>query len=171
MTPQALGWELREGRGPFLTARRRIAALSLASMASLGLISLYQIGLLPHVPEPPLPGFDADKVNGSAEAYAKLDTPDAILGLGSYAATMALAMMGSRERAAERPWLPLALAAKLGLDAALSLQLFWNQATKQKAFCFWCILIALATFGSVPLAVPETKAALRRLGLLPGAGG
>lgn len=163
MNPATLGRQLRQGSSPFLTARRRIAALSLASIGSLGLISLYQIGLLPHVPEPPLPGFDADKVNGSAEAYAKLDTPDAILGIGSYAATMALAMMGGPDRARRRPWIPLALAAKIGLDAGLSIQLFITQATKQKAFCFWCILIALATLSTAPLALPEARAALRQI--------
>jgi uncharacterized membrane protein len=163
MNPQELGRQLRTGTAPFLKQRRTIAGLSLASMGSLALISLYQIGLIPHLPEPPLPHFNADKVNGSAEAYAKLDTPDAILGLGSYAATMALAMMGSAERYRDRPWLPLALAAKLALDAGLAAQLFTNQLTRQKAFCFWCLLISAATFGRLPFAIPETKAALAHM--------
>ncbi len=94
MTSDLLGKELREGSGEFLSRRRVIVALSLANVASMGLIALYQVGVIAHVPEPPLPGFDADRVNGSADAYAILETPDAILGLGSYAATMALAAMG-----------------------------------------------------------------------------
>ena len=88
MNPEQLGRQLRHSASGYLRQRRGIAALSLSSIASLGLISLYQIGLIPHLPEPPLPYFNADKVNGSAEAYAKLATPDGILGLGSYAATM-----------------------------------------------------------------------------------
>lgn len=163
MNPEQLGRQLRHSAGGYLRQRRGVAALALSSMASLGLISLYQIGLIPHVPEPPLPHFDADKVNGSAEAYAKLATPDAILGLGSYAATMTLAMMGSEDRTTQQPWLPLAFAAKVGLDAGLALQLFYTQLAKEKALCFWCLLISAATLGSVPLVVPEAKAALRAL--------
>ena len=160
MTPERLGRQFRHSSGGFLRQRRGIAVLSLASIASLGLISLYQIGLLPHVPEPPLPHFDADKVNGSAEAYAKLDTPDGILGITSYAVTLALAMMGSEDRARKQPWIPLALAGKIALDAGLAAQLFADQLTKQKAFCFWCLLTTAATAGSTILAYPETKAAI-----------
>jgi uncharacterized membrane protein len=163
MNAERLGRQLRHSAGGYLRQRRGVAALSLGSIASLGLISLYQIGLIPHVPEPPLPHFDADKVNGSAEAYAKLATPDAILGLASYAATMTLAMMGSEDRAQEQPWLPLAFATKVGFDAALALQLFAAELTKHKALCFWCLLVTAATLGSVPLVVPEAKAALRAL--------
>lgn len=163
MGADELGRQLRLGTGPFLKERRVIAGLSLASIGSLALISLYQVGIIPHLPEPPLPFFNADKVNGSAEAYAKLDTPDAILGLGSYAATMALAMMGGQGRARERPWIPLALAGKAALDTGFTVQLFINQLTKQKAFCFWCLLIAAATLGTVPMVIPEAKAALQHL--------
>lgn len=165
MNPEQLGRQLRHSASGYLRQRRGIAALSLSSIASLGLISLYQIGLVPHLPEPPLPYFNADKVNGSAEAYAKLAIPDGILGLGSYAATMALAMAGSAERTAEQPWLALAFAAKVGLDAGLALQLFSSQLTKQKALCFWCLLVTAATLGSLALVVPEAKAAWRAVRL------
>ena len=48
---------------------------------------VYQIGLIAHLPDPPLPGFDADKVHGSAKAYALFAVPDAAIGLTSYAVT------------------------------------------------------------------------------------
>ncbi len=38
------------------------------------------MGIIEHLPEPPLPYFDADKVDAAAEAYAKLSTPDAVIG-------------------------------------------------------------------------------------------
>ncbi|MGI8915077.1 MAG: vitamin K epoxide reductase family protein [Chloroflexota bacterium] len=163
MNAEALGKQLRQGTGPFLKERRTIAGLSLASIGSLALISLYQVGIIPHLPEPPLPYFDADKVNGSAQAYAKLHTPDAILGIGSYAATMTLAMMGAQERFRERPWLPLALAGKVALDTVLTAQLLINELTKQKALCFWCLLVSAATLGTVPMVIPEAKAAVAQL--------
>jgi hypothetical protein len=63
-----LGRDLRESSSEFMKKRRGVLGLSLASIASMGVIALYQTGILKHVPEPPLPGLDADKVNGSAQA-------------------------------------------------------------------------------------------------------
>jgi len=163
MTPRELSKELRHGSGGFLTRRRAVVALSLANVASMGLIALYQVGIIAHVPEPPLPRFDADKVNGSADAYAILETPDAILGLGSYAVTMALAAMGPPGRAKTQPWIPLALAAKIVFDAGQAGRLSLNQLTKQQAFCLWCLLTTGATLATVPLVVPEARAALHAL--------
>ncbi len=163
MTPRELSKELRQGSGAFLTQRRAVVGLALANVASMGLIALYQMGIIAHVPEPPLPRFDADRVNGSPDAYAILETPDAILGLGSYAVTMALAAMGPPDRARTRPWVPLALAAKILFDAAQAGRLSLNQLIKQQAFCLWCLLTTGATLATVPLVVPEARAALRTL--------
>ncbi len=117
MKPEELSRQLREGDGSFLARRRGVVGLSLISVGSMALISLYQMGIIEHLPEPPLPHFDADKVDAAAEAYAKLSTPDAVIGLGNYAATLGLAAMGGQDRATERPWIPLALAAKVAFDA------------------------------------------------------
>src|SRR5439155_15911003 len=141
--------------------RRGIVSLSMLASASMGIIALYQTGLIKHLPEPPLPRLDADKVDASAEAYEKLATPDAILGLGSYSATMALAAMGGKDRLEEMPWVPLALAAKVAFDVANAAKLSVDQWTKHKAFCFWCLLAATATFAMVPLVIPEAIAAAR----------
>jgi hypothetical protein len=117
---EALSDDLRRGAGPALDARRRIAGLALGPMGSMGMVAAYQFGLLRHLPELPLPRLDSDRVDASGEAYQLLRTPDAALGLVSYAATLALALagMGGRDRARDQPWLPLALAAKTVLDAA-----------------------------------------------------
>jgi len=124
----------------------------------MALISLYQMGIIEHLPEPPLPHFDADKVDAAAEAYAKLSTPDAVIGLGNYAATLGLAAMGGQDRATERPWIPLALAAKVAFDAVQAGKLSVDQWTEHRAFCFWCLLAAGSTFAAVPLVVPEANA-------------
>jgi short chain dehydrogenase len=57
----------------------------------------------------------------------------------------------------------LALAAKIGFDAIQASILTVDQVTKQKTLCIWCLLAAGATFASVPLVIPESYAALRRL--------
>jgi len=158
-----LSRELRQGSGPFMAQRRGAVAASLVSIGSLGVIALYQMGVIPHVPEPPLLGFDADKVNGSAQAYAMLSIPDGILGIGSYAATMALAAMGGPDRAEQRPWIPLALAAKAAFDAAQAAKLSVDQMTNYRAYCSWCILTTAATATTAALVIPEALAALRQL--------
>lgn len=84
--------ELRFGLGNALVRRRIAAGLTVSSM---GVIILYQLGVLKHLPGPPIPGLDAEKVDSSAAAYGQLATPDAVLGLGSYAVTLWLAAMGS----------------------------------------------------------------------------
>ena len=133
------------------------------SVGSMALITLYQMGIIKHLPEPPLPGLDADKVDASAEAYSRFATPDGVLGLGNYAVTMGLAAMGSQNRATEQPWIPLMLAAKVAFDTSQAVRLFFDQKTKYHAFCSWCLLAAGSTLAIVPLAVPETYAALRHL--------
>jgi uncharacterized membrane protein len=161
--PAALSWQLREASTPFLRERRGVIALSLVASAALSLISLYQMGLLKRLPEPRLPRFDAEKVNRSEEAYRWMETPDAFLGLGSYVATMTLAAMGGPKRAEQHPWLPLALAAKVGLDAALAGLQVTTQARKLHTYCTWCLLTSAASFASLPLVIPEALAALKRL--------
>lgn len=163
MTPEELGQRLRRGSGTFLAGRRAVVGASLAAMGSLGVIALYQMGLIAHLPDPPLPGFDADKVHGSAEAYARLVTPDALLGLGSYAATALLAAMGGPDRATTRPWIPLALAAKVAFDVTQAGRLTLNEVTKQRALSAWSLLTTGATGATALLVVPEARAALRRL--------
>ena len=107
--------------------------------------------------------LDAEKVNGSEQAYAKFAVPDAILGLGSYAATMGLAAMEGKRRHETHPWIPVALAAKVMFDAANAGKLTLDQWTKHRAFCLWCLIAAGATFAMVPRVLPELRAAIRTL--------
>jgi aldose 1-epimerase len=48
---------LRRQDTPHLRARRRVALLQFVSNTALGVVGLYQLGLLRRVPEPPLPGL------------------------------------------------------------------------------------------------------------------
>lgn len=160
---ERLSSELRQGSSGFLRKRRGVVGLSLVSLGSMAVITLYQMGILKHVPELPLPALDADKVNGSAEAYRYLATPDAVLGIGSYAVTLGLAAMGSPDRGVRQPWIPLAMAVKAGFDALLSAKLTLDQATKHRAFCIWCLTAAGATLATLPLVIPEARAALRQM--------
>jgi hypothetical protein len=155
--------DLRRGTGSFLEQRRRIAALDLLAAGALGVVGLYQFGLLRRVPEPPLPGLGADEVDASGEAYQELKTPDSALGIASAAVTLMLTGMGSRDRAQEQPLVPLVLAAKAVLDAAGGAYLLAEQVSKHRKVCSWCTVAAVAQVATVPLALPEARAAWRRL--------
>lgn len=166
LTPEApltLSQELRGGQEHHLRQRRAVVALALVSSGAMAVISLYQMGLIRHLPEPPLPVFNADRIDASAGAYSRLATPDALLGLGSYAATAVLAGMGGARRAHETPWMPLALAAKMGFDVGQAVRLSVQQWRGYRQFCFWCLTAAAATFAAAPQVVPEAWAAARAL--------
>jgi hypothetical protein len=163
MRPEVLSQQLRTETGSFLGLRRGIVSLAMVASGSMGLITLYQVGIIKHLPEPPLPGLDSDRVDASAEAYSRFSMPDGILGLGNYAVTAGLAAMGGKDRAQEQPWIPLLLAAKVAFDTSQAIRLFFDQKNKYAAFCFWCLLAAGTTLATIPLVVPETVAALRRL--------
>ena len=163
MRPEELSRQLRRGTDRYLKRRRGVVGLSLAAAGSLGLVALYQIGLIPHVPEPPLPFLDADTVDAAPEAYARLSMPDGVLGIGNHTLTMALAAAGGEDRATERPWLPLALATKVAFDAFVAYETTVEQWEEHRAFCLWCLLSAGASVVTVPLVLPETGAALREV--------
>lgn len=143
--------------------RRRLAALALGAAATMGVVSLYQLGLIRRLPEPRWPYLDSAKVNGSAQAYSYLDTPDAVLGLGSYAATLALCAMGDEDRARRRPLLPVLGFAKVAWDVAIAAKLTVDQWTRHRAFCLYCLASAALTFAMAPLAFPEARVAWLRL--------
>lgn len=161
--PDQLSDELRHGRGEFLEERRAVIGLSLFSAGMMGLIGLYQTGILNSLPEPPLPHMNTDRVNASAEAYSYFSVPDAWLGFISYGITAALAAAGPRDRWNSAPALPLAMAAKAMADTAVAGKLSVDQWTKHRAFCIWCLLSAGATAAVVPLVLKEASAAWRKL--------
>ena len=98
-----LSHQWRHGSGTFFAQRHAVIGLSLATMSSLGLITLYQVGIIRRLPEPRLPWFDAEKVTGTDEAYTRFSTPDAVLDLASYAFTAGLAAKGGQDRARTHP--------------------------------------------------------------------
>ena len=71
--------------------------------------------------------------------------------------------MGDRNRARTMPWVPLALAARTAADAGGGSYLFIEQVTKHQKVCSWRTVAAAAQVATLPLALPEARAALRRL--------
>ena len=160
---EAVSDDLRRGTGALLDRRRRLAGLSLGSIAAFAGVAAYQTGVIRHLPEPPIGAFDADSVDASGEAYQQLKTPDAALGIASSAITLVLIGMGDGRRAKERPWVPLAMAAKVGFDALGGLYLTAEQVTKHRKLCGWCLVATTAYLAMVPQVVPEARTALAEL--------
>lgn len=161
MHPGQLSRELRHAESPSLKRRRTIVGLSLMAAGSMGVILLYQMGMIRHLPEPRLPKFNADKVDASDEAYEKLSMPDAAIGLASYAATITLTVAGGRDRAFDHPWLPILLGGKILVDFAQAASLTRDQWVRHRAFCSWCLLAAAAVVASVPPALGEAREGIR----------
>jgi len=163
MQPQQLSRELRLGTNPDLDRRRWIIGLSFVGAAVGKIVSLYQTGIVKHLPDPPVPGFDSDRVDASNYAYSRLDTPDAFMMVVNYGLTAWLAGAGGSERSRTAPWLPVAMGAKILVDSAVALELAREEWNENRAFCAYCQLATLASLASAALAVPEVSGAVGRL--------
>ncbi len=161
MQPEALGRALRHSQATSMRARRSVIAFGVTAAASLGVVLLYQIGILRHLPDPPWALFDSDRVTGSGEGYARGAMPDAALGLASSVVTVALAAAGAPTRARTRPWLPVAQAAKVSLDTGIAVAMARQQWVRHKALCSWCLVAAAALAASLVPSVAEGRQALR----------
>ena len=159
---EILSQQLRHSSSPFMQLRRWIFGLSTLSALSMEFISLYQMGIISHLPDPPLPHINSDAIDASPTAYEKLETPDAVLGMVNYGVTMMLTAMGAPNRAETQPWIPLALVAKTGFDTYQAGRLYFTQRGKN-VYCIYCILAATATALTVPLALPEAYKAIGSL--------
>lgn len=142
--------------------RRWTIGLSLVGIASMAAVSLLQTGVVRHLPDPPLPGFDSDKVNLSKAAFP-LGIPDGTLGLLSFAANLPLVARGPADRAQRMPWLPAVATAKSLVDVLVSAWYFYQMPAREKAWCGYCIVSALANVGILALSLPEGRRALAAL--------
>jgi len=163
MQPTQLSYELREGQSEDMTRRRWIIGLSMVGAAIGQIVSLYQTGIIKHLPDPPISLFDSDKVDASDYAYKRLDTPDALMMLANYAGTAWLAGAGGLNRAETNPVLPIAMGAKALADTAIAVQLGREEWQENKALCFYCQVATVASIATTVLAVPEVVRAFRTL--------
>src|SRR5919198_289914 len=148
--PANLRKELQEGDDENLRRRRGIIGLSLVGMGAMAAVSLLQTGIVKHLPDPPIDGFDSDKVNSSDVAYM-LGVPDGTVSLASLAANIPLAAFGGAKRAQEKPLIPLLAAGKAAIEAAFAAWYFYQMPARGKKWCGYCIVGALPNFGILAL--------------------
>lgn len=148
-----LATDLRHDESLELQLRRAAVAVSLVGIASMAAVTLYQTGVLRHLPDPPLDGFDADHVNHPGAAA--WGAPDGFAHLRSHAVNMALAAAGTRDRTAKRPWLPMLAAGYAAAQAITTIQDLSRMPRDHKAWCGYRIVDALANLVTFALTVPE----------------
>jgi Vitamin K epoxide reductase family len=153
----AVAQSLRAGSGPYLRGRRWALGADLTAITALGVVVLYQAGVLRH-----LPGRAGDPVAASPRAYWALHTPDAALGIASYAVSIGLATAGSAERYQCTPWLSYLFAAKLLGDGVIAAALLREEQRSRNGLCWWCLVASAAALFAAPVGIPEALAAKRR---------
>lgn len=169
--PQALREDLQYRRTGVLRRRRAIVALSLLGLTSMALVTLYQMGLVRHLPDPPFRRFHSDKVNASFSAY-QYGVPDAMLSLATHTANIVMAGLGSGARARRTPWIPILAAGKAAADAGLAAKyLTLHMPLVERSWCGYAIIDALIRVGAFVLALPEAVEAVRYGVASPGSDG
>jgi uncharacterized membrane protein len=161
--PEVLRHDLRETNEPGILLRRAIVGTSLIGTACMAITTLFQTGMIKHLADPPIEGFDSDKVNSSDLAYG-WGMPDSPLSIGSHAAAIALAGTGGADRAQSQPLVPLA-ATIAAVPAAVTAAryLFHDMPVREKGWCPYCIVDALAHLAVLGFTLWESKKAIDRL--------
>ena len=163
MTPSELSRDLREAKGAEMNRRRWIFGLSIAGVGLAQIVSLYQVGIVKHLPDPPLDVFDSDKVDASDYAYKRLMTPDGVFMIFTYASTAWLAAAGGKDRAKQMPLIPVLMGLKAIVDVGANLELAREEWGDNKKLCAYCQAASVVSLAILALAVPEARSALKNL--------
>ncbi len=126
-----------------------LAGACCVALATLVPVALYQTGVLSQLPDPPGALFDSERITTSQAAHP-FGIPDALLGLGSFGATLALILLAKRSATARK-----LLGAKLTLDASAAAFNAARQVVSFGKLCSWCTGTALAA-GVMAYAGRET---------------
>lgn len=150
MDVDAIRHELLDGDSAWLRARRRIAAVAALLAAEFGVIGMRQYGMIRHLPDPPIRGFDSDAVTTSRAAYP-FGVPDASFAIIGAGLVIALATARGSQRSGRTAWLDLALGAAIA-GSSVGAVFYAAQMVRQKRACVYCIVGAAGFFSLVPLA-------------------
>jgi uncharacterized membrane protein len=125
-------------------ARGVAIAAGVSATAALVAITLRQIGVVEHLPDPPGDVWDSDGIVMSKAAHP-FGIPDGMLGLASYAVTVGLLARGSS-----------VVRVKLVCDAGAAGLNAVRQVVSFRKVCSWCMVAAVCT---VPVVLFGWKAA------------
>jgi uncharacterized membrane protein len=153
------------------TPRRWIVGLSALGAANMTLGALRQFGVIRHLPDVSIRGFDSNFVITSGPAFV-LGFPDAPLAVAGLAANIPLALLGGPDRARRVPWIPVMIAAKCVVEVSVAGWFLWQMKYRLHTWCAYCLLGASISTILAGLAANEARQALpaRRTRLLGLAG-
>lgn len=136
--------QIRSAHGERVKHLRDIALLTSIGLIDFIPISLYQLGVIKHLPDPPGKIFHSDKVNASKDAQV-LGLPDGTVSLLLYAANLVLtgAALKQEKKGSIFRYLIGANAVGQALGGAYYL---FNMAKVQKKICLYCVTGALVNF-------------------------
>lgn len=142
--------KIKQQSGEDVKNRKRIVLLSSVGMIDFVPISLYQLGLIRHLPDLPSKLFDSDYVNASKDAQVA-GIPDGPVSLLMYAANLVLSG-NAIKRKNNSQLFDLLLAGNIVGQAAGGAYYLYNMATKQKRICLYCVTGAILNFAAlIPL--------------------
>ena len=149
--------EIRAKSDEATDQRRKVGLLSAIGLLDFVPISLYQLGLIRHLPDLPGDLFDSDFVNASDEAQVA-GLPDGPVSLMMYAANLVL-LAGALKKKKKRNFFDYLVAGNSLGQAAGGAFYLYSMATKQKKICPYCVAGALINFATL---VPVYKLFSRR---------
>ena len=162
-SPEELVDQFRNDRSPTMQRRRATIAVSLLGIASMGLTTMLQTGIVRRLPDPPIRRFETKRVNLADEAFS-YGGPDSPIVILAHAVNMVLASTGGADRTREQPWLPVIAAALAGAQSAMAAKyLFYQMPYVDEAYCPYCIVDALTHFATLGLVLPEAIEAAEEL--------
>ncbi len=144
---------------PPLRRRRAIAILAVVGLADAAVVSLYQLGILRRLPDPP--AFASDEVAGSRDAYA-FGVPDGALAAAQLSGVLVFSAAGGAPRGGRAPILDLLLGAVSLAGAAIGSSKS-ARAVREGRLCAWCLPLLAIQLGILALAAPGALSALNRL--------
>ena len=115
-----------------------LVAASCSALASLIPVALYQLNVIPRLPDPPLNVFDSQRITMSRAAHP-MGIPDGLLGLASFGTTLALALLARRNKTARK-----LLGMKLGMDMSMAAFNAVRQVVEFRKLCSWCTATAVS---------------------------
>lgn len=123
---------------PVTDNRALLIGASCMAITTLVPVALYQLRILPGLPDPPFRVFDSERITMSKTAHP-LGIPDSLLGLASFSTTLALAVLAGRHKTAKT-----LLGVKLTLDASAAAFNAARQVVEFQKLCSWCTATALS---------------------------
>jgi uncharacterized membrane protein len=162
MNPTAIRDVLRTGHNEDLDARRKVILLSALGLIDFSIISLYQTGVIKHLPDIPHPLFDSDKVNASKDAYM-FGAPDGPISAVAYAATMVLASAGGSKNTGRSPVFDVALGGIIAGNAAGAVFYLYKMIFVQKKICMYCVTGAAINIASAVIIAPVLLKSFKKI--------